>query len=106
LPPDFDRWELAYKDGRTVAHVAAWRGHLPPNFDRWELADKDGRTVAQVAYESEHLPDDFPFYGLLKRQGNPRCVVGGSSTYISVNYFKENSEYQGMSDFQSANVFL
>ncbi|RMF99913.1 MAG: hypothetical protein D6735_14535, partial [Acidobacteria bacterium] len=81
-------------------------GHLPPKYDRWELADKDGQTVAQVAYESEHLPDDFPFYGLLKRQGNPRCIVGGSSTHISVNRFKENSEYGGMSDFQIANVFV
>jgi hypothetical protein len=97
---------LARPDGWTVAHEAAKHGLLPPGFDRWDLADSKGKTVAQVAYELGHLPDNFPFYGLLKRQGNPRCIVGGSSTHISVNRFKENSEYRGMSDFQIANVFL
>jgi len=28
----------------------AKNGKLPPDFDQWHLADKDGRTVAQAAY--------------------------------------------------------
>jgi hypothetical protein len=55
LPKGFDQWELTDKDGWTVAHAAARYGHLPETFDRWELADKSGTTVAQVAAKRSDL---------------------------------------------------
>jgi len=69
LPPDFDRWDLADNDGRTVAHEAAQHGHLPPDFDRWDLADNDGYTVAHVAAESGHLPSGFDRWDLADKRG-------------------------------------
>ena len=59
LPSGFDRWELANRNGWTVAHVAARCGHLPPGFGRWELADKIGWTVAHEAADTGHLPSGF-----------------------------------------------
>jgi hypothetical protein len=60
LPADFDQWELADKDGWTVAHQAAYYGHLHGTSDLWGLADKDGWTVAHVAAHQGHLPTDLP----------------------------------------------
>jgi hypothetical protein len=46
---DFDRWDLADNDGRTVAHEVAQRRYLPRGFDRWDMADRNGWTVAHDA---------------------------------------------------------
>lgn len=48
LPPDFNQWDLADKNGWTVAHVVAEHGILPPDFNQWSLKGKDGRTVADI----------------------------------------------------------
>jgi hypothetical protein len=48
LPESFDQWDLADKNGSTVAHLAAELGLLPENFDQWDLADNDGETVRDV----------------------------------------------------------
>jgi hypothetical protein len=69
LPTGFDRWELADKDGWTVAHIAAWRGHLPDNFDQWDMADKDGATVAHSCARWGHLPAGFDQWGLANNDG-------------------------------------
>ena len=37
LGPGRQGWDLADKEGRTVAQQAARFGHLPPSFDRWDL---------------------------------------------------------------------
>jgi hypothetical protein len=50
LPPGFDQWDLADKDGWTLAHWAVMPGRLPPGFNQWRLADKKGLTVAELAY--------------------------------------------------------
>lgn len=55
LPEGFDRWDLADKDGWSLAHEAAKYGTLPEGFDGWDLADKSGRTVRQVADMREAL---------------------------------------------------
>lgn len=49
LPPDFRRWSMSDRNGRTVAHEAARLGVLPVGFDHWDLTDKFGRTVADEA---------------------------------------------------------
>lgn len=56
LPPDFDRWDLADKDGWTVAHITAQKHQLPLGFNRWRLVDIAGRSVAQVAEDKNKLP--------------------------------------------------
>ena len=48
LPEDFDQWDLADKNGDTVAHLAAGLGLLPENFDQWGLVNMDGVTVRDV----------------------------------------------------------
>ena len=48
LPKDFNQWELADKDGWTVAHEVAAHGYLPNDFQLWDLTDKEGRTVRKV----------------------------------------------------------
>lgn len=47
--PDFCHWDLAGKNGWTVAHHAAQCRKLPAGFKHWGLADNKGRTVAEVA---------------------------------------------------------
>jgi len=69
LPSGFDRWELADKYGWTVAHEAARYGHLPPGFDRWELVTSDGWTVAHVAAGYGHLPSGFDRWELADSTG-------------------------------------
>jgi hypothetical protein len=49
-------------NGWTVAHEAAFWGHLPKGFDRWGLADKDGVTVEETL-RSCH-PRVLGYYGL------------------------------------------
>ena len=73
LPPDFDGWDLADKDGWTVAHKAAIFGHLPPGFDGWDLADKNGWTVAHAAAGSGHLPPGFDRWDLVPERYRPRA---------------------------------
>jgi hypothetical protein len=48
---------LANSHGWTVAHTAAWHGHLPPDFNQWGLMDTDGRTVMyiKVLRNNKHL---------------------------------------------------
>ena len=36
---DFDQWGIMNNEGWTVAHSAAFYGHLPLDFDRWDLKD-------------------------------------------------------------------
>lgn len=55
LPTGFDRWDLSYSDGWTVAHTAAHYGTLPANFNRCDLADDDGLTVSQVVEKRKSL---------------------------------------------------
>jgi hypothetical protein len=55
MPDNFDRWELADKDGWTVAHEAASLGKLPPGFSRLDLADNKGRTVAQAGSSKSNM---------------------------------------------------
>ncbi|MDR3152930.1 MAG: hypothetical protein LBW85_01330 [Deltaproteobacteria bacterium] len=69
LPKGFDRWELADKYGRTVAHAAAAADHLPKGFDRWELADGNGRTVAHTAADFGTLPKGFNRWELADDDG-------------------------------------
>ena len=59
LPERFDHWDLADKNGWTVAHVAAQFGRLPAGFDRWGLANERGWTVAHEAASSGCLPAGF-----------------------------------------------
>ena len=66
LPERFDHWDLADKNGWTVAHVAAQFGRLPAGFDRWELADQ---TVAHVAAQFGRLPAGFDRWGLANERG-------------------------------------
>ena len=51
LPKGFDGWDLADKEGWSLAHEAAKWGTLPEGFFQWDLADKNGKTVRQVAEE-------------------------------------------------------
>jgi len=74
LPADFNRWGLADKFGRTLAHEAAEQDALPDDFSQWHLADKDGRTVAHVAAENETLPYDVPREVLELEDGNGDLV--------------------------------
>jgi hypothetical protein len=55
LPPNFDQWTLANKDGWTVAHEAAKWGHIPRGFDMWDVGDVFGITVAKVAMRNKFL---------------------------------------------------
>jgi hypothetical protein len=36
LPEGFDSWDLADKNGRTLAHAAGEWGHLPKSFGHWD----------------------------------------------------------------------
>jgi hypothetical protein len=69
LPNGFDQWDLADNDGRTVAHHAAWHGHLLVEFDRWGLANNVGWTVAHVAAWNGHLPVGFDQWDLADNSG-------------------------------------
>jgi hypothetical protein len=67
LPSHFTQWELmSWNNGNSVsvAHVAARWGHLPANFDWWELADNDGWTVAHTAAMGKKLPCHFDQWSL------------------------------------------
>jgi hypothetical protein len=66
---DFTGWALADNNGRTVAHTAAWKGHLPPDFTDWALADRDGTTVAHMAAWFGHLPSAFTGWALADNNG-------------------------------------
>lgn len=77
LPADFDKWDLADRDGWTVAHVAAACGHLPADFDKWDITDGRGWTVAHVAAEHGHLPADFDKWDLLKSNNLPADFTTG-----------------------------
>lgn len=60
MPKDFNQWHLFEPDtGWTVAHEAAFWGHLPDNFNQWNLTDYNGITVADVARMYGHLSKDF-----------------------------------------------
>ena len=49
LPTDFDQWQIADKEGWTIAHEAAYFDHLPLDFDQWDLMDDHfGLTVSEV----------------------------------------------------------
>jgi hypothetical protein len=52
LPDSFDQWGLVDRDDKTVAHIAAKRGHLPADFNQWDLTNNSGKTVAEVAPEA------------------------------------------------------
>jgi hypothetical protein len=58
LPKDFDRWEIAYNGGWTVAHEAARLRNLPEDFKRWNLIDNRGRTVMDVHLEIDGWKDE------------------------------------------------
>ena len=79
LPSGFDRWELANRNGWTVAHEAAYGGHLPSGFDRWELADRRGWTVAHAAALYGSLPPGFDRWELANRNG--RTVAHEAAFY-------------------------
>jgi hypothetical protein len=70
IPADFDQWDLADEDGRTVAHRAALHGHLPASFSQWSIVDEhSGQTVAHVAVMCGWLPADFDQWGLTDDDG-------------------------------------
>lgn len=48
LPPDFQDWDICDEDGWTIAHQAAFWGHLPDNSHCLNLKDKQGNTVADI----------------------------------------------------------
>jgi hypothetical protein len=54
LPEEFNDWDWADKNGRTVAHEAASAGLLPADFDQWALVDNTGWTVAHEAAQHAH----------------------------------------------------
>ena len=73
--PGFLSWALSHgasledrekEGGCTVAHEAAYGGHLPSGFDRWELANRNGCTVAHEAADNGHLPSGETVESLLE----------------------------------------
>jgi hypothetical protein len=83
FPPDFDQWELAEANGRTIAHRAARYGLLPVSFNQWDLADKDGWTVAHVAAEHAHLPSTFNRWGIADNAGRTVAKVAFMAGHLS-----------------------
>jgi hypothetical protein len=80
LPEGFGLWELADRDGLTVAHcVVIGGGDLPESFDRWKMPDRYGLTVADyVPLSRNTMPVTFyalghsaSYFGL---RGSLRCV--------------------------------
>jgi hypothetical protein len=74
LPKDFSRWELANVFDWTIAHTAAYEGHLPKDFGKenpelWRLANYHGVTVAHIAARGGYLPDDFDQWDIADNKG-------------------------------------
>jgi hypothetical protein len=69
LPWDSPSWALANKEGRTVAHTAAYGGPLPKGFRQWDLADNHGRTVAHTAAKWGTMPKEFHNWDLTDNYG-------------------------------------
>jgi hypothetical protein len=90
LHAGFDQWELANKEGYTVAHVAAWGGHLPvlgpADFDRWDLADRDGWTVAHSMVTERELPETFNQWTLANKDGWAVAHVAAQWGHLPKNF--------------------
>lgn len=63
LSIDFYKWDLADKDGWTLAHEAAMYGRLPKKFRNMDrilyLYDKKGMSVIKLCVFRGDLPDGF-----------------------------------------------
>jgi hypothetical protein len=61
------------ESGTTVAHKAAYYGHLPvlglDGFHEWGLADNEGKTVAHLVARIRGLPDNFDQYDMVDNNG-------------------------------------
>lgn len=64
-----DKWNLADKDGNTVAHAAAFYHQLPANFSQWEISNKSGWSVAHTAAKNGSLPKDFSQWDIATNTG-------------------------------------
>jgi hypothetical protein len=94
LPDDFNDWDLANKEGWTVAHAAASEGWLPKGFNQWELADCDGWTVAHEAATHGCLPKGFKQWSLATEGGwTVAHAAAGSPDTVIDDLFEDFNDW-------------
>ncbi|MHB8355059.1 MAG: hypothetical protein ACYDCF_11575, partial [Burkholderiales bacterium] len=92
LPVDFKQWDMAEKDGWTVAHIAAEYGHLPADFKQWAMTNNRGWTVAHVAANKGPLPADFKQWDMVNKNGITVAQTAAANGHLPADESEHRAE--------------